>query len=89
MRSGWESRFGAVPLLDEEALLACSVYVDLNPIRAGKADTPEVSEYTSRPAKKSRPKAKVFDKLVFEHAGRSDFGRSPHVGTRICGRRCE
>ena len=47
MRSGWESRFGAVPLLDEEALLACSVYVDLNPVRAGKADTPEASEYTS------------------------------------------
>ena len=43
----WESRFGAVPLLDEEALLACSVYVDPNPIRAGKADTPEASEYAS------------------------------------------
>ena len=52
MRSGWESRFGAVPLLDQEALLACSVYVDLNLIRAGKADTPEASEYTSRPAEK-------------------------------------
>ena len=47
MRSGWESRFGAVPLLDQEALLACSGYVDLNPIRAGKADTPAASEYTS------------------------------------------
>lgn len=43
----WEERFKCVPLLDEEAILACSMYVDLNPIRAGKADTPEASRYTS------------------------------------------
>ena len=43
----WEERFKCVPLLDEEAILACSMYVDLNPIRAGKAETPESSEYTS------------------------------------------
>ncbi|MEM7478950.1 MAG: hypothetical protein AAF483_28540, partial [Planctomycetota bacterium] len=43
----WESRFKAVKLLDEAALLACSAYVDLNPIRAGMAKTLEESEYTS------------------------------------------
>jgi len=32
---------------DEAALTACSVYVDLNPIRAGVAKTPETSTYTS------------------------------------------
>jgi hypothetical protein len=43
----WQGRFKAVKLCDEAALLACSVYVDLNPLRAGCAATPEESEHTS------------------------------------------
>jgi len=43
----WQSRFRAVRLLDEAALLACAAYVDLNPIRAAMAETLETSDHTS------------------------------------------
>lgn len=43
----FEGRFKSQLLLDEAAILACSIYVDLNPIRARIAETPETSLYTA------------------------------------------
>ena len=43
----WEGRYKCQPILDEPALAACLAYVDLNPIRAGIAETPGGSVFTS------------------------------------------
>jgi hypothetical protein len=43
----WQARYKAVRLLDEASLVACSAYVDLNPIRAAIAESLETSAYTS------------------------------------------
>lgn len=43
----WEARFKSIAILDEEALLSTLAYVDLNPLAAGVAKTPETSPHTS------------------------------------------
>lgn len=43
----WEGRFKAQKITDEAGLLACAMYVDLNPIRAAMAESPDTAEHTS------------------------------------------
>jgi hypothetical protein len=43
----WEGRFRSVAILDAASLLATCAYIDLNPVAAGIAATPEKSPHTS------------------------------------------
>ena len=43
----WESRFKCQALLDDISTITCMVYADLNLVRAGIANTPEDSDFTS------------------------------------------
>lgn len=43
----WEGRFKSQALLDEQAVLACLAYVDLNAVRAGICDNPEEYPFSS------------------------------------------
>ncbi len=42
-----KGRFKSQALLNEQALLSCMAYVDLNPIRAGISESLDSSEFTS------------------------------------------
>ncbi len=43
----WEARYKSIAILDTESLLATCAYIDLNPLAAGVAASPESSDFTS------------------------------------------
>jgi len=65
----WEGRFKSQALLDEAAILACMAYVDLNPVRAKMAKTPESSSFTSFQYRVNAMKKQKSQKYLMPFSG--------------------
>ncbi|MEZ6118057.1 MAG: hypothetical protein R3C28_16005 [Pirellulaceae bacterium] len=73
----WEARYKSVAILDTEALLATCAYIDLNPVAAGIAETPEASRHTSVRQRVEHAKAKgQIDSLKAARLGSVAGGNS-------------
>ena len=62
----WEGRFKAQRIVDEAGLLACAMYVDLNPVRAAIAESPEASVHTSAYDRMEASRGKEINSAAFD-----------------------
>ena len=62
----WEGRFKAQRIVDEAGLLACAMYVDLNPIRAAMAESPEQAVHTSAYDRIKAERGEQIDSAAFD-----------------------
>jgi REP element-mobilizing transposase RayT len=62
----WEGRFKALRIVDEAGLLACSMYVDLNPVRAAMVAEPEQAVHTSAYDRLQGEQGRLIDSAAFD-----------------------
>ena len=75
----WESRYKCQALLDEKAILAAMAYTDLNPLRAGIAESLDGSEYTS-------VSERVQELKIFTATAGEDEAKGEDVADRLAER---
>ncbi len=62
----WEGRFKAQRISDEAGLLACAMYVDLNPVRAALAESPDQAQQTSAYDRIQAERGAQIDSAAFD-----------------------
>ena len=62
----WEGRFKAMRIVDEAGLLACAMYVDLNPVRAAMVEKPEQAVHTSAYDRVQGERGREIDSAAFD-----------------------
>ncbi len=62
----WEGRFKAMRIVDEAGLLACAMYVDLNPVRAAMVEKPEQAVHTSAYDRIQGEKGQQIESAAFD-----------------------
>ena len=83
----WEGRFKAQRITDEAGLLACAMYVDLNPIRAAMAESPGQAKHTSaydriKGQRGQKIPSAAFDLVAISNEDASDQIQNTTVATR-------
>jgi putative transposase len=76
-RSGtmWDGRYRAAPIDPDTCFLACSQYIELNPVRAKLARAPDDYQWSSFRAHAFGE----YDRLVRDHAAYQALGHEPQV----------
>lgn len=62
----WEGRFKSQRIVDEAGLLACAMYVDLNPVRAAIVESPDKSLHTSAYDRIKSQQGALIDSAAYE-----------------------
>lgn len=83
----WEGRFKAQRIVDDAGLLACAMYVDLNPVRAALAATVDLAKHTSaydriRAAEGETIASAAYDLVTIEREDAAKKIRSKPIARR-------